>query len=221
MGLLSLFTRRSVLGPQNLVMVAFTKAIFTRDLRGLPFTAMLDAQRLADGTGLTRRRIVPVIVGALIFGVVISGVLHLWLTYQHGGLQMYYYSYRINNTEYWGKHAPLMSGTDDWRPARLLSLTAGIGTMVFLGFMRRAYHWWPLHPLGLPLALTWTVNVFWFPALVAWVLKGLVNRYGGMRLYLKLRPLFLGLVFGEFSMAVLWTVLATVFEVRAPMFPWP
>jgi hypothetical protein len=63
--------------------------------------------------------------------------------------------------------------------------------------------------------------VFWFPALVAWLLKSAITRYGGIKLYLKLRPFFLGLIFGEFFMAAVWSVLSFALHVPAPMFPWP
>jgi len=68
---------------------------------------------------------------------------------------------------------------------------------------------------------SWTMIVFWFPCLVAWVVKGLILRWGGMRLYAKARPFFLGLVLGEFSSAVVWTVFSFITKTPAPFFPWP
>jgi len=90
-----------------------------------------------------------------------------------------------------------------------------------LELMRRHYLWWPLHPLGAALSISWILCVFWFPMLVAWLIKGVITRYGGIKLYLKLRPAFLGLIFGEYFMAVLWTVISWVFGTNVPIFPWP
>jgi hypothetical protein len=87
--------------------------------------------------------------------------------------------------------------------------------------MRRMFVWWPLHPLGAALSVTWIMCVFWFPALVAWLVKVVITRYGGLKAYLKLRPLFLGLIFGEFLMAVFWTLISFLFGTAAPLFPWP
>jgi len=42
-----------------------------------------------------------------------------------------------------------------------------------------------------------------------------------MRLYARLRPLFLGMIFGEFTSAVVWTLIAAIWNVPAPFFPWP
>jgi hypothetical protein len=51
--------------------------------------------------------------------------------------------------------------------------------------------------------------------------KGIIVRYGGMRTYQRLRPVFFGLILGEFSQAVLWTVISGIWRTPAPFFPWP
>jgi hypothetical protein len=98
--------------------------------------------------------------------------------------------------------------------------SVGVVVSLFLTVMRTAFHWWPLHPLGYALAGSWTTVVFWFPCLVAWICKTLSLRYGGMSFYLKARPFFLGLVIGEFGMAVLFAVLNVLWKVPVPAFPW-
>ncbi len=65
------------------------------------------------------------------------------------------------------------------------------------------------------------MSVFWFSCLVAWTLKVFILRYGGMRLFLKARPWFLGMVLGEFGMAVVWAVISGITGAVAPEFPWP
>ncbi len=215
------FARRSGVGKVNLTLLAFSNAMFTRDLRGVTLTGMLDAQKLADGVRLARRKMVPVIVTVLVFAVVVSGYLHLSLTYQRGGITMYGYLYRGNNQQFWHEMGPLMEGIEEYRVARPLWFGVGVLLCLFLSIMRRLYVWWPLHPLGAALSVTWIMCVFWFPALVAWLLKSAITRYGGIRTYLKLRPFFLGLIFGEFFMAVVWSILSFALHVNAPMFPWP
>lgn len=219
--ILGFFARKSSVGRSNLTLLAFSNAMFTRDLRGVTLTGMLDAQRLADGVRLARRKLAPVIVTVLIFAVLVSGFLHLSLTYQRGGITMYGYLFRGNNQQFWHEHAPPMEGLDEWRAARPLWFGVGILLCIFLSLMRRLYVWWPLHPLGAALSVTWVMCVFWFPALVSWLVKSAITRYGGVRTYLKLRPFFLGLIFGEFFMAVVWSILSFALHINAPMFPWP
>jgi hypothetical protein len=83
------------------------------------------------------------------------------------------------------------------------------------------FYWWPLHPLGYAMSASWTVIVFWFPMLVAWLLKLLTIRYGGMRLYAAVRPFFLGMIFGEFTLATIWTLISILWDTPVPFFPWP
>ena len=55
---------------------------------------------------------------------------------------------------------------------------------------------WPLHPAGLAIALTNTVSIDWFGMFLAWLIKLIVLRYGGVLLYRKTRPFFIGLILG-------------------------
>jgi len=58
------FTSRSKLRTPNLVLFAFSDSLFSRDLRGMVLTGFLDGQKLADGVGLSRRKLLPVLLGA-------------------------------------------------------------------------------------------------------------------------------------------------------------
>jgi hypothetical protein len=47
-------------------------------------------------------------------------------------------------------------------------------------------------------------------------------RYGGMPMYRRFRPFMLGMILGEFTMAMVWAVLSTpAIGLSAPDFPWP
>jgi hypothetical protein len=102
-----------------------------------------------------------------------------------------------------------------------VSFVVGGAVTALLAIMRVRYVGWPFHPLGYVLSTSWTSMVFWFPMFVAWVVKSLVVHYGGMRLYSRVRPLFLGMIFGEFTAAVMWTIIAATCHIQAPFFPWP
>ncbi len=215
------FTSRSRLRAANLTLFAFSDALFSRDLRGILLTGFLDSQKLADETKLARRKLLAVFAVAIIFAIVVGGALHIWLPYRHGAISMYHYTYQNNSTQFWRENQPLLALEEPYRPAKVVWFLIGIGLCTGLGLMRRHYLWWPLHPLGAALSVSWILCVFWFPMLVAWLLKTLITRYGGLKLYMKLRPAFLGLIFGEYFMAVLWTVISWLFGTAVPLFPWP
>ena len=99
-------------------------------------------------------------------------------------------------------------------------LAVGIGVTLALVWARANITGFPLHPLGYALCSSWTMIVFWFAALVAWGIKTLILRYGGMKLYRQTRPLFLGMILGEFAAALFWTAANALLDTPVPSFPW-
>ena len=77
--------------------------------------------------------------------------------------------------------------------------------MGLLMLARRYWIWWPLHPIGYPVSsvLRWVA----FNAFLAWLFKSLLLKYGGVRLHNAARPLFLGLVAGQFAVyGIFWVI---------------
>ena len=85
----------------------------------------------------------------------------------------------------------------------------GIGAAVMAGliFLRNAVVGWPLHPIGLPMAGTWLVDRLWLPIFLAWLVKEVMLRYGGPKLYTRSVPFFLGLILGQFTCGLVWLVI--------------
>jgi hypothetical protein len=74
-----------------------------------------------------------------------------------------------------------------------------------LAMARSAFVGWPLNPVALPLAASWSIHLMWLPMFIAWLVKILVLRYGGRRLYQAALPLFLGLILGQAIVGSAWT----------------
>ena len=71
----------------------------------------------------------------------------------------------------------------------------GIGALLtfVMMYMRMHFLWWPFHPAGYALAISFAMDYFWFAFFVAWFLKLMILRHGGLRLHRQVAPLFLGL----------------------------
>jgi hypothetical protein len=176
---------------------------------------------MGDGVQLRRRKFVGVFLLALLLAMALASVTHLIIPYQKGGVNLYYYVYNANNR--WGfedyrQHFGQGALPVGWQGPTFL--VVGAAVTVLLTFLRTTLAWFPLHPLGYALASSWTMIVFWFSALVSWAIKALVLRYGGMRLYRQARPFFLGLILGEFTMALFWTLANFLLDIPTPAFPW-
>jgi hypothetical protein len=210
------------LGASNIVGLAFLDALWMRDQRGLILTGFLDSMKLADGVRVRRRSLLLVFGIAIVAAAGVGGYLHLMLPYRLGANRMYQYVYNGNPVWSFSDAAVIMNRD---RPplswVATLNFLVGVGVTIAIVVLRARTLWFPIHPLGYALCGTWTMMVFWFACLVAWLIKVVVLRYGGMKLYVRLRPLFLGMVLGEFTAAVLWTIPSVFWRTPTPAFPWP
>ena len=84
-------------------------------------------------------------------------------------------------------------------PSGLCLTMMAVGFALVLTFTaaRLRFSWWPLHPL---MFVTWaSTPLRWMGVsyLIAWVIKILVTKYGGSKLYGTLKPVMMGLIAGE------------------------
>ena len=77
----------------------------------------------------------------------------------------------------------------------------------FVIFMYHRFLWWPLHPIGCVTGSSWGVKMMLFSIFLGWFLKYIILRYGGLRGHRMARPLFLGLIFGEYFVGGVWLIV--------------
>jgi hypothetical protein len=97
-------------------------------------------------------------------------------------------------------------------PIMTALLSAGIVALVgFCGFMRLRYIWWPFHPVGLVTALPFGME-FSSAAFAIWLVKVLVFRYGGARVYRFISPFFVGWMATQAALPILHLIFGTFFR---------
>jgi hypothetical protein len=64
------------------------------------------------------------------------------------------------------------------------------------------------------------MSVLWIPMLIAWVLKLLLLRYGGLRTYRMALPMVFGVIVGECVLGSIWTIIGIFGDVPTYAF-WP
>jgi hypothetical protein len=95
----------------------------------------------------------------------------------------------------------------------------GAGVMGLLIFMRYRFLWFPVHYLGFPINDTWIMANAWFSIFLGWLVKLIVLRWGGHRLYINLRPLFLGFILGNITCAGVWLIIDAITGMKGNMVP--
>ncbi|MBM3263599.1 MAG: hypothetical protein FJY97_09295 [candidate division Zixibacteria bacterium] len=86
----------------------------------------------------------------------------------------------------------------------------GLGGAIAGGLiaLRYAFPGWPLHPIGFAIAGSNVVRVVTFAIFLAWAVKVVLLRVGGVTLYKKTQPFFIGMLAG-YTLAV---VLASIVD---------
>jgi len=93
----------------------------------------------------------------------------------------------------------------------------GFAVAFALHSLRARFLWWPFHPLGYAVASSWGIHV-WSSFLIAWVAKGLVLKYAGIKGYRRGVPFVLGLVLGEYLVGSVWNWVAILGNVPTYQF---
>ncbi len=85
--------------------------------------------------------------------------------------------------------------------------TAGLVITGTLQTLALRYSAWPLMPVGYVTAFTWYMQLAWYSLLIGWLCKILILRYGGAVMFMRCRPFFIGIIFGEALAAATWLIV--------------
>jgi hypothetical protein len=211
------------LGDTNITLLVFADSLFLRDQRNLLLCGFLDSARISDGMKTNRRSFAWALVIGAITAFIVAVLLNIYLPYHIGALKMDSWIEQGNSRWTFTDTSAFtgnQTGADGTRFQMYGGFVIGIIVASLLTLIRSLFFWWPLIPLGYALSGSWSTTQFWFACFIAWAMKALCVRYGGHTLFVKARPLFLGLVIGEFGMAALSVVLNLLFHWPVPAFPW-
>lgn len=79
-----------------------------------------------------------------------------------------------------------------------LWLLGGAVFMLLFTYLHLRFVWWPIHPIGLAVASSFTIYAVYLGAFLAWLVKILLLRWGGLRTFNKATPFFIGLIVGHY-----------------------
>jgi len=170
--------------------------------------AVVHTLKLKSGEGKADRRLPWALLLAVLVGMAGSIWFTITLAYTYGGINLHGWYFEGLPKWPFDYLTSVYNNPERSFGPRLMYTGAGAGVMAFLLFLRQRFVWWPLHPLGFPIAMTYTIVYYgWLSIFLAWVFKGVILRYGGVRLYRATTPFFLGLALGEFFTASVWVFI--------------
>lgn len=194
------------LGPQNLT-IGSLYYWFNRCYRPHPMPNHLEAFKLADHCGVDKAHLILVLLGAAVLGIVGSYGVHLHLSYAEGAYAKLIGFSRWGGLEAWNWLANWLQNPQEVEGPRLAALGFGAALTGMLKLLRGHFLWWPLHPAGYALAISYAMEYFWFAFLLTWLAKGLIVRYFGMKGQRRGVACFLGLILGDYLRRVIFLIV--------------
>jgi len=203
----------SAIGAANLTVIS-SMYWFNRGYRSHPMPNQLEAFKMAEGTPIRFGSLVLTIALATVVGIVATYWANLKVTYQAGamakslGFKWWVGAESFDRLKAWLTTA---SGPE---ATRMGYFFGGFLMVTALRALRGQFVWWPFHPAGYALAVSFAMDYFWFAFFLSWFLKSLIVRYGGMKLHNQYVPLFLGLILGDFFIGSVWAIIGPAIGVQ-------
>ncbi len=209
------------LGTPNLVVLSML-FWFNRAYRAHPMPFQLEGMKMAERTSMSYKRLFGAIMLAAVAGTIASFWSELHICYQVGAaskvapptVPLVFGGEPFNRLDGW------LRGVDVQTENVRIAIVVGFLLTIILNSLRMRFFWFPFHPVGFAISSSWSMHQLWMCMFIAWMIKLLLLRYGGLRLYRQAVPLFLGLILGECVMGSLWTIIGILLHMQTYAF-WP
>lgn len=178
---------------------------FIIHMRGFITPSFLHAFKLAHDQQLAPRRLGWLLVGVIFVSVLVSWTTSVRLGYENGALSLANQGWVTHLAKWPVNFVGTMTG-DPQTSTPFNIFWFGLGALLTLGMMvaRARLSWFPLHPAGFLMSLTWPAAALWSSIFLGWAIKTLILRFGGPDAHRKATPFFLGLALGDVASILLW-----------------
>ena len=210
----------SNLGPSTLTVMAIYRW-FNRTYASHPMPHHLDGFQIGKALNIRWRQLTVIILGVTVIGLLGSFWTLMHTYYRLGGesgrMGWPAQGFGRETFTYLQRWMYYPSGPNH---AGILAMPVGFLMVIFLAVMRSRFFWWPFHPLGYPIVISFGGRMLWVCLLISSTVKFLVFRTGGWQAYRKMVPFFLGLTLGDFTMGSIWSLVGMALGIKTYDF-WP
>jgi hypothetical protein len=199
---------------------------FNRAYRSHPMPVQLEGFKIAERTGGRYRPLFWAMMIAVAFGCLCAFWANLDQGYRYGAAE------KIGGGQ---ANVMLIFGREPWDRMKgwittpsppqqqfntQVAIGVGFAVTLVLNALRLRMGWFPFHPVGYAVSGSWALALLWLPLLIAWIIKLLLLRYGGLPAYRNALPLFLGIILGECILGSLWMLVGIALQIPTYAF-WP
>jgi len=194
------------LAPMTIAALGMTY-VYAADLRTFPLSSISMGLKISSDTKKNSYGVFWAIMCAIVLNIIVTLILQLRLGYRYGGINMSEWYFRGDVMAAYQYVAEMIKFQTSPNKIGWISRCIGALTMWLFLFMRKNFLWWPFHPIGLVVAPTEKIDIVWFSIFIAWLLKSIIMRYGGVQVYNKVKYFFLGLPLGIYTCAGIWFIV--------------
>ena len=167
--------------------------------------SQIESFKWADAVNLRQRKMLYAVVAALAIGILGNFWAQITAMFRWGELNMFHGGPQgsfnaMVAQQYFGAMSTAVRSPEASRYAE--TAATGIGAIVTVGLLllRTGSRFGALSPIGYLAATCWGQgNPFWWGFFLAWLMKVLILKWGGMPVFRRLIPGFLGLALGHFA----------------------
>ncbi len=205
------------LGPNMFIILAVLSLATAIDPRSCLMPMVTNGLRFSELRGVRSGRLTGALVPAALLALAVGVPATLYVQYAFGQTGHFFwgksvakfpFSLLARHMDAYGRpmtewHAFSFAHIDP-NPDFLWAAGVGLAAVLVVSFLRLRYTWWPIHPVMFLVFGVDTVTPLCASFLVGWAIKTGVMRFGGSRVYRAGKPVFVGLIAGEFVAGLLW-----------------
>jgi hypothetical protein len=177
------------------------------DIKATFIVAVAHASKMIDRARVGRKAILLAVLASLAMALTCSVGYTIYMGYKIGAYNMDRWLFQSAGRLPFTNVASKLRNPFDPDFQRLIFMGIGATVMAGLTFLRYRFTWWPLAPLGYPIAGVQMVRNTALTIFIAWAFKVLLLKIGGNRLYQRALPFFFGLMVGFYTgLGIAWIV---------------
>jgi hypothetical protein len=220
------------IGPDQMLIMSMLSSVLLIDPREAFMPYVVSALQLVDQSKGKVGRTAGYGYAALALGLAAAVFATIYLQYQHGAIKAgdgwtsssvprfaFNATGSVRNTLEAQGLLPLVDQRSFLARLREIlpmasCVLAFLGTftlVIVFTICRHRFAWWPIHPLLFLVLATWQSRILAFSFLLGWAVKRSVAKYGGARVYQRVKPLMIGLVAGEMLAGLVPMVIGAVY----------
>lgn len=178
------------------------------DMRSCLMPSWVTSLKLASDHKIAARPLWLLLAAAMIVSFAVAVYMHVYLSYSIGSLALANIFVPRSAPQGVGNLTALYARGEAAQGPLVFAWTAfGAALVLGMAFMRSRFLWFPLHPTGYVMGLSWAMHNLWLSVFLGWLCKMLIMRVGGHTSYRAATPFFLGLALGDVAMMLFWLVI--------------